>query len=202
VGFILTSKQRIQEVALAHFAKDGFEGTSLRKVAEDVGIKKPSIYAHFKGKDELFLEVLQKALGDEKRRIKRYFLNNRQESLETRLKGLLHFLQGEYALEGESKFVLRMSFFPPTSLYDEVMQLVYPFLESLEDSLTKLLTRASVQDDLMLYSPKKMAIAYMTLVDGITIEIIYGGLNKSQKRIDAAWPIFWAGIHHFESHPE
>lgn len=193
----MTSKQRIQEVALAHFAKDGFEGTSLRKVAEDVGIKKPSIYAHFKGKDDLFLEVLKKALREEKRRIKRYFLNNRHADLETQLKGLLYFFQEQYELEGESKFVLRMSFFPPTSLYVEVMQLIYPFFESLEASLIKLLA----QDNLF-YPPRQIAIAYMTLIDGITIEIVYGGLSKSEKRIEAAWPIFWAGIHHLQSHKE
>ncbi|MGF7049036.1 AcrR family transcriptional regulator [Paenibacillus sp. DS2015] len=198
----MTSKQKIQKVALAHFAKDGFEGTSLRKVAEEVGIRKPSIYAHFKGKDDLFLEVLKLALVEEKHRIKRYFLNNRHQELAMQLKGLLYFLQEEYALEGESKFVLRMSFFPPTHLYDEVMQLVYPFLESLEDSLAKLLAQTSEQNDLMLYSTKNIAIAYMTLIDGITIEIIYGGFSKSEKRIEAAWPIFWAGIHYIKSHQE
>lgn len=53
-GFPLTAN-RIQLIALSHFAKYGYAGTSLSKVAEEVGIKKPSIYAHYKSKEDLFL---------------------------------------------------------------------------------------------------------------------------------------------------
>lgn len=37
----------ILQTAVSHFAKEGFEGASLSKIAEEVGIKKPSIYAHY-----------------------------------------------------------------------------------------------------------------------------------------------------------
>lgn len=53
---------RIKAVALSHFARYGYEGTSLANIAQDVGIKKPSIYAHFKGKEELYFICLEAAL--------------------------------------------------------------------------------------------------------------------------------------------
>ncbi|MDQ7864476.1 TetR/AcrR family transcriptional regulator [Peribacillus frigoritolerans] len=37
---------------------------SLSQIAEEVGMKKQSIYAHFKGKDDLFLQVLRDAKRD------------------------------------------------------------------------------------------------------------------------------------------
>ncbi|EAO52488.1 Transcriptional regulator, TetR family [Bacillus thuringiensis serovar israelensis ATCC 35646] len=53
---------RIKAVALSHFARYGYEGTSLANIAQEVGIKKPSIYAHFKGKEELYFICLESAL--------------------------------------------------------------------------------------------------------------------------------------------
>ncbi len=52
------SSQKILLAARSCFARDGYEGASLQKIAEEVGIKKPSIYAHYKGKEDLFLHVM------------------------------------------------------------------------------------------------------------------------------------------------
>ena len=48
---------RLKEAALELFAWRGYEGTSLTGVAGAVGIKKPSIYAHYGSKMDLFLSV-------------------------------------------------------------------------------------------------------------------------------------------------
>ncbi|TXK79848.1 TetR/AcrR family transcriptional regulator [Paenibacillus sp. N3.4] len=51
----------IKDAALQFFAIHGYEGASLSQIAENVGMRKQSLYAHFKGKDDLFLQVLQDA---------------------------------------------------------------------------------------------------------------------------------------------
>lgn len=53
--------EEIKDAALKYFTMHGYEGASLSLIAEDVGMKKQSIYAHFKGKDDLFLQVLRDA---------------------------------------------------------------------------------------------------------------------------------------------
>lgn len=55
----MTSLDRINQEALILFAVRGFYGTSLSMIANAVGIRKSSIYAHFSSKDELFLSVVQ-----------------------------------------------------------------------------------------------------------------------------------------------
>ena len=67
------SSKKIRDVALSHFAHFGYEGAALSKIAEEVGIKKPTIYAHYKGKDDLFLSVVQYVFQLERRRILAYF---------------------------------------------------------------------------------------------------------------------------------
>lgn len=55
--------ERILDAAENRFADEGFRGTSLRDIARDVGIRAPSLYNHFAGKDALYAAVLQRAFG-------------------------------------------------------------------------------------------------------------------------------------------
>lgn len=54
--------QRILDAAEQLFAEQGFEGTPLREIAKKVGIREPSLYAHFAGKDALYAAVIDRAL--------------------------------------------------------------------------------------------------------------------------------------------
>ena len=49
---------QLLSLAQARFASQGFEGTSLSQVAKDAGIRKASLYYHFKTKEVLYLAVL------------------------------------------------------------------------------------------------------------------------------------------------
>lgn len=51
------SRERLIHEARRVFAQKGFDQTSLREIADAVGIKTPSIYAHFGSKQELFESV-------------------------------------------------------------------------------------------------------------------------------------------------
>ena len=54
------TKDRILDVALDLFAKDGFDAVSVESIATAVGIKAPSLYKHYKSKRAIFLAILQK----------------------------------------------------------------------------------------------------------------------------------------------
>ena len=58
-GFIKgqNTKEKILKVATTLFSRLGFKGTSVRKIASEVGIRESALYNHFKNKDEIFLEV-------------------------------------------------------------------------------------------------------------------------------------------------
>ncbi|MCF7920039.1 MAG: TetR/AcrR family transcriptional regulator [Candidatus Cloacimonetes bacterium] len=57
---ICEKKCRIIEIAERLFSRLGYEGTSMRKIAEELGSGKASLYYYFKSKEEIFLEVLEK----------------------------------------------------------------------------------------------------------------------------------------------
>ncbi|MDR7434101.1 MAG: TetR/AcrR family transcriptional regulator [Armatimonadota bacterium] len=61
------TRERILRAAAFLFRKKGFKGTSMREIAEIVGINKSSLYHHIRGKQALLFEILQhtvdKAIG-------------------------------------------------------------------------------------------------------------------------------------------
>ena len=52
-----STKEKIIKSSTKLFCVYGYKGTSVRKIAADVGIKQSALYNHFKNKEEIFLEV-------------------------------------------------------------------------------------------------------------------------------------------------
>ncbi len=54
----MDTKERITEEALTLFAEKGYKGTSVKQIAEAVGIKDASLYKHYKSKQEIFNSIV------------------------------------------------------------------------------------------------------------------------------------------------
>ncbi len=53
------TRQRIQDTALELFAEQGYEKTSLREIAERLGVTKAALYYHFKSKEEIVVSLFK-----------------------------------------------------------------------------------------------------------------------------------------------
>jgi len=53
------TRARIQEVALELFTEQGYEATSLREIAECLGVTKAALYYHFKTKEDIVASMVQ-----------------------------------------------------------------------------------------------------------------------------------------------
>ena len=58
------ARERVLAAALALFAEHGVHGTSLKMIAERVGVSKAAVYYQFQSKEEIVLEVLRPTLED------------------------------------------------------------------------------------------------------------------------------------------
>ncbi|ALG13141.1 TetR/AcrR family transcriptional regulator [Kibdelosporangium phytohabitans] len=80
------TKAKIQDVALELFGEQGYDKTSLREIAERLGVTKAALYYHFKTKEEIITSLLQET-GDKLQEVadwmsdKEPTLANRQELL-------------------------------------------------------------------------------------------------------------------------
>jgi AcrR family transcriptional regulator len=59
-----STKSRITNGAGDLFVRSGFHGTSMREVADRVGLRASSLYRHVKSKQELLLRVLERLMDD------------------------------------------------------------------------------------------------------------------------------------------
>ena len=53
------TRARIVSVALTLFAENGYEATSLQDIADEMGMTKPAVYYHYRGKQEILHDLAE-----------------------------------------------------------------------------------------------------------------------------------------------
>ncbi|MGC4376585.1 TetR/AcrR family transcriptional regulator [Fictibacillus sp. Mic-4] len=185
----------IKDAALKYFTIHGYEGASLSQIAEEVGMKKQSIYAHFKGKDDLFLQVLRDAKETELSSKLRYFSETDTQHPEKGLYGFLQLIIDLFQKNEQIKFWLRMTFFPPAHLAKaiekEVVEIEEKVQAMLESKFQEWMDAEAIARDVA----KTPTLAFLGVVDSILVELVYGNDEKRLKdKLEASWTVFWRGI--------
>ncbi|MCY9515224.1 TetR/AcrR family transcriptional regulator [Paenibacillus apiarius] len=188
----------IKEAALKYFTIHGYEGASLSQIAEEVGMKKQSIYAHFKGKDDLFLQVLRDAKETELSSKLQYFSNIDSQHPEKDLYGFLQLVIDLFQKNEQLKFWLRMSFFPPVHLAKAIEKEVIDIEEKVQAILESKFQDWIDADAIVGDAAKTPTFAFLGVVDSIMLELVYGGNDERRlkDKLAASWTVFWRGISH------
>lgn len=108
----------IRQCALAIFVEKGYDGTSLANIGDAVGIKKQSLYSHFKSKDDIFLQVMNQVIQEEISSLNEFFENSKNEELYSTLYNFISQFEERYLSNKELnvKFMFKMMFLPPSHL--------------------------------------------------------------------------------------
>ena len=178
------TKEAIRQAALKRFAKQGYDATSMTEIAGDISVKAPAIYAHFKGKTELYIELVHGVLMKELSHI-RYFLNKDGEATGV----LLHFLQDmgpRFETTPHLRFLLNVYYLPPPKM----TALLVPVLEEYNANREIIINDVFKRLPPCRVPPGQLAAAYLGIIDSIQAEILYGGMDKFKKRLEALWQLF------------
>lgn len=187
----------IKEAALKYFTIHGYEGASLSLIAKEVGMKKQSIYAHFEGKDDLFLQVLRDAKETELSLTLQYFSKVDSQDPEKDLYGFLHFVIDLFQKNRQLKFWLRMTFFPPAHLAKIIEKEVIEIQEKVEAILNSKFQDWINAKVIVGDVAKTPTLAFLGIVDSIMLELAYGNDEKLlEDKLKASWTVFWRGISH------
>jgi len=97
------TRSRIQAVALELFTEQGYDKTSLREIAERLGVTKAALYYHFKSKEE----IVESFSGDQAARIEKLmsWAQGQPHTLEARKEFLR--LYAESMLETQHHRIMR-----------------------------------------------------------------------------------------------
>ena len=186
--------QRILEVAQKLFAIKGYEGTSLSEIAEGTGIKKPSIYAHFSSKEEIFLRVLD---GEIERLL--YYIDTIYDEVrdcETE-KVLFQFSKRfiEFALsDGYAKIFFGSIMYVPTPcLRDKIRAKTTIVDEKIRHILLDIIEKGLERGELQTYDKEHLLYSLSAYMQGNYAMLLYTGAF-SLKHMDSYWHIYWNGI--------
>jgi len=188
-------RDEIKEAAVKYFLKKGYEGASLSEIAEEAGIKKASIYSHFKGKDDLFLEILREGKAEEIKQKSNFFDEVDASNPEAFLYAYLLHAKEMFQSNALLKFWLRVGFFPPVHLYDTIQEEVIE-AESFQEKQIADLSKQWLQNGLVTSKNEQtFSLAFTGIIMAVMVEIVYFNDRKRvEDKLEALWYVFWQGV--------
>ncbi|MBC2328998.1 TetR/AcrR family transcriptional regulator [Listeria swaminathanii] len=177
------TKKRVKEAALTLFAEKGYDGTALSEIAKAVGIKTPSLYAHFPSKEALFLEIYQDSIQMELTELGR--AAEREDLIGKEKLQAIFFVATDFSSNpDEKKFFQRAVFYPPKSLFQELKEETKTY-EQLTNGILRETLGEMVSEEVQL---RWMHVFY-ALLDGLSVEHgIYDGTEFELRR-KSAWEV-------------
>ena len=183
------TRTKIIEAALLNFGEHGYSGGSLAQIAEIVGIKKQSIYAHFNSKDELYVTIAEGAMETELHFMKQFIEKNMGVPFVDVLLPLLQLSQQRFIENVSTKFFITSSFMTPKQLEQPLLEQTYYYLDQLEALFIHYFERQSIG-----VAPELAANSFLALLDSLYVEMLYGGKVRFEKRLKAGWHVLYRGI--------
>ncbi|BBB93343.1 MAG TPA: TetR/AcrR family transcriptional regulator [Methylomusa anaerophila] len=184
------SERNLVKIAIQHFLKFGYEGTKLSHIAQESGMKKQSLYFHFKDKDDLFLQVNKIVIEEEINFLQYFFDRNATLPLKDTLYSLLLEYKSRYLDNDNNGFMFLLTFIPPAHLQNHFLQNYHLFLTHLKNSLKP---KFREEPDLRI-NPDEGPASFITLLDGLLIQLIFETPKDFDNSLRIFWDIYWHGI--------
>lgn len=183
-------EQNLKKIAVKHFATFGYEGTRLSRIAKEAGMKKQSLYSHFKDKDDLLLKVNEMVLEEEIIFLQSFFQKNASLPLKDTLYTLLIEYKKRYLNNSNKSFMFLMGFAPPFPLRAYFTQNYHLYLTCLK---TLLKTKFQEQPHLRI-DPDDGPTSFVILLDGVFIQLIFETPKDFDNSLRICWDIYWNGL--------
>ncbi|GMK38163.1 TetR family transcriptional regulator [Paenibacillus sp. CCS19] len=187
---------RIQQTALKLFTEYGFEGTSLSDIAKEVGIKTPSIYAHYTSKEQLFLTLVEDVIVEER---EKWTTKMNEElihrlSAKDRLRLLFDFYTDFAGMSIGQAFLKRVMLAPPRGLEERLRQHILDYEDKITDDLHRLLRAAGEEAGAPPVDLNRQVAVVYALIDGLLVEFKLYDAKTHRQRVEAVWVWLWNGI--------
>lgn len=178
------SARDIRLAAIRLFGQQGYTATPLSAIAAAVGIKAPSLYAHFRSKEDLFRTVFDEAVRMELQELMAAMTP--EVSASDGLRRYLEETAGRFESSLHLPFLLRSIYLPPASLAAHIRERDQVFSAELVRRVEEALLRQTESAPLGM-SPAEAALAFTGILRGIHAELLYAGPGPAQRLTQALW---------------
>ncbi|MCE5286808.1 MAG: TetR/AcrR family transcriptional regulator [Pelosinus sp.] len=167
------TSQKIKQAALVLFAEKGYDATTLSEIADKTGIKKPSIYAHYPGKMELFLDIVDFVTETYRAAWTDALEKSIDLAPDERLE-FIFFAISSYYITNRTylSFLVRLWLFPPVDCEDKALLPLQELSETHIKNIAAIFKQGMAEKIFALDSPEEMAKAYFCLLDGYSSRVI------------------------------
>jgi AcrR family transcriptional regulator len=175
-------RTQILHEATRLFAEQGFDGTSIRAISDEVGIAKPSLLYHFPSKDELRRVVLEQVFSHWNEVLPELLKvatsgEGRFESLMTEV--LSFFL----ADTNRAKLLTREMLDRPEEINEQLRTFLSPWMRLMADYIRRGQEEGIIYRDV---DPDAYILHVIQMVvGGLSTSIVYGGLLEESSSNDA-----------------
>ncbi|GAA3411181.1 TetR/AcrR family transcriptional regulator [Paenibacillus hodogayensis] len=188
----MSRREEIKKAAVVHLLQYGYEGTKLADIADAVGIKKQSMYAHFENKKDLVVEIHEEATKQEIAFLTSFFDEHKGEPLRELLDQFMLEMRDRYAANQNVKLMFLMAFMPPEPL----QELFLTMYELYSHHLLHLIELAFRHDTAIRVNAKDGALAVHTIYEGLTAKLIFGNPDYFIQASHATFSLLWQGLLH------
>lgn len=174
----------IQAQAQVLFARYGYEKTSLSFIAEESGVKKQTIYSHFKSKEDLFRAVAEDVSAQECRYLSNFFAKDAPPF--ALLQSFVLAMQKRLTdpEDTSARLMVRMLFEPSGVLAEQSPGQCPDYLHQLEHSLASALIRQGIQPP----RARNLAALAGTFLVGLFGILVFIGQKPFEKKFLASLP--------------
>lgn len=198
------TRDKIKNVALMLFANEGYDATSMDKIATGVGIKKSSLYAFIKSKESLFWDIYVELESQYLEYLQQLFNNSEAMAPAERLfylfKQYLLFYHTATTEEGKSAsvFWIRVMFFPPAVFKEQLLVRALKHEQELGVKYLQIINEGIVQGTIKKENPEDILLSFYSLRQGLysLLNAFMSDMTAEQKehKIDKVWHNYWQGI--------
>lgn len=175
------STQRILAAASLCFARGGYKGASMSRIARQAGVSKSLVHYHFATKEELFVEVQLQLLRELVETVRQLTAGEpgSVQNLERALDTVLSWLESEI---DAIRVLLELHALSATNpdMAERLERFNQEVIDIVSDALRNLLGPAV---DRLVLSVERTVILMRTLFDGLMLQLIYAQTIEDRRRI-------------------
>lgn len=188
------TRERILSEALDVFARHGYEGARMEKIAAQVGINKASLYFHFKSKEELFRQLFTEIIAKYHGVLRNMLTKCSGESTEKRLVELYRDYLKYNWNNTEMDFWNRIYYFPPETMKAEIYQTTRTIGDEFTQELAAIFQEGIRRGEIRPLDPQRMAKTYYYILTCIALSVDIMSEQEGLNDMDDCFAVFWEGI--------